>query len=201
MGDERLWMARVGLCPVSRGALEGQRGVSLVEVLVAVSLVMLFVAGAAGAVRSLWERWSLEQTAQMWISDMNAARYHAVAKSVVVTVCPSVDGEYCAPERGWAEGWIVFVDSDRDGRRAAPHEAMLRQRSSSRAWSRGRLRGTATLGRYVMYTPQGRPRMHTGAFQAGSLVVCEPEGRRGVRLVMNAAGRWRLEEMRAGECG
>ncbi|UBQ04622.1 GspH/FimT family pseudopilin [Tepidimonas taiwanensis] len=184
-------------CLGPRAALAG---ITLVEILAITALVAILVCSAAGMLQSLWRRWALQQAAQLWVSDMNAARYHAVAKSLLVTVCPSVDGQRCAPEQGWSVGWIVFEDGDGDGRRSVPHEVLLRQRPASRVWARSQLRGAVTVGRYVMYTPQGRSRLHTGAFQAGSLVACDDSGRFGMRLVMNAAGRWRQEALSAGEC-
>lgn len=176
------------------------RGRSLVELVVIFGVIVVVVTMAVSLLRPAWSWWSVEQTMQRWVADMHAARYHALVKGVLVTICPSADGVRCTPFEGWGAGWLVFEDIDGDGRRDGLTEAVLRSRTSPVPWRQARLRATTTVAQYVMYTPQGRPRLSTGAFQAGRLEVCDGPSRMGVRVVMNAAGRWRWEKMGEGEC-
>lgn len=51
------------------------------------------------------------------VVSLTYARSEAMKRGDIVTVCSSVDQAACAGSNDWANGWIVFVDLNRDGAR------------------------------------------------------------------------------------
>jgi type IV fimbrial biogenesis protein FimT len=50
-----------------------------------------------------------------FIQAVYLARSEAIKRNGVVSLCPSLDSERCAPTgTPWQQGWIVFVNTDRD---------------------------------------------------------------------------------------
>jgi type IV fimbrial biogenesis protein FimT len=162
------------------------------SVVVAIAATIAVIGGQHLA--SSWERWRIARAAQAWLNDVLFARQFAVTRARWVTVCASADRHRCSGDDGWGSGWVVFMDDDGDGVRDIERESLLKGSSAPASWQRAYRRTTQTVGRHITYSPLGRPRQTNGAFQAGSLVLCADGQAWGVRLTMNAAGRWRWEE-------
>ncbi len=45
---------------------------------------------------------------------IHLARKESVVRRRVVSICPSVDGEVCGSGSDWSDGWMTFVNIDRD---------------------------------------------------------------------------------------
>lgn len=109
------------------------RGFTLVECLVCMAILsVLLSAGLPAMQRPLQARAVAAQVA-VFLSDARLARAEAMRRGAPVVMCRSADPEVpqpscaaTAPSRGagWASGWIVFVDSDRDGQRSASEEVL-----------------------------------------------------------------------------
>ncbi|TSE18554.1 Type II transport protein GspH [Tepidimonas alkaliphilus] len=165
-------------------------GLSWVSVLVALALWALLAAWAWPAWQAWLARQRLERVATILQTDLALARSAALLRHRAVTLCPSVDRQRCTPTTDWSSGWLIFVDGNRDGRRQED-EAILRvQNEAARPH---RLRFVATDGRYVLYLPNGRAYLASGAFQAGAWLICVHGHPDGERLVLNAVGRVRRE--------
>jgi type IV fimbrial biogenesis protein FimT len=169
-------------------------GYSWVEMSVVVAIVATMAVIGGPHLASSWERWRIAQAAQAWLGDVRFARHLAVTRGRPVTVCASADGHRCSGDDQWGSGWIVYEDADGDGVRDVEREPLLKVTHAPTAWQRADRRATKTVEKHITYTPVGRPRQANGAFQAGSLVLCAHGQTWGVRLTMNAAGRWRREE-------
>jgi len=62
--------------------------------------------------------------------------------------------------------------------------------------------GNVTVSRFVSFGASGRSLALNGAFQAGTLTVCQRQTQeaRGWRVVVNAVGRPRLEKTTISDC-
>ena len=87
----------------------GQRGVTMVELLATTSIVATLATGAATGMSGFVQQQRLSNTSNDLLLAVKATRAHAVARRDIVTLAPR-DGA------DWASGWRVFVDSDADGR-------------------------------------------------------------------------------------
>ncbi len=88
------------------------RGFTLVELVITMTLASILVGMGVPALRSLMERnWRASLTNHL-VSDLMLARSEAVKRGGYVTLCHSSDESAC--NGTWADGWILFVDSDGD---------------------------------------------------------------------------------------
>lgn len=88
------------------------RGVTLIELLVAIAIVAIMSAIGIPS----FQRYKLEQQAEAqreaMLNSLSTARVAAQRFSVPVNVCPSSDAASCGND--WNQGWIVYLDNDRD---------------------------------------------------------------------------------------
>jgi type IV fimbrial biogenesis protein FimT len=91
-----------------------QRGITLIELLMALAVAGILLAIGAPAFGSLLAR-SHRQSAEaaLQVSLMHA-RELAITRSEQVVVCPTKDGRNCTTDELWQEGWMIGVDADHD---------------------------------------------------------------------------------------
>jgi len=92
-----------------------QRGFTLLELMTTLTIAgilgMLAVSGYSSLVLSN----RLTTNTNDFIADVNTARSEAIKRNAIATICKSTNGTSCATTGSWAGGWIVLVDSNRDG--------------------------------------------------------------------------------------
>jgi type IV fimbrial biogenesis protein FimT len=130
----------------------------------------------------------------LFVQAVHLARTEAIKRNGVVSLCPSADGATCRAGGSWTDGWIVFVNDDRDSPavrdageqllRAYPrwdggHVSSNRATLSFRAF--GQMGVTATVAfcddrgpaaaKAVIISQTGRPRIATRS-ASGALLPC-----------------------------
>lgn len=174
-------------------------GVSLIEALWVSALVAVLGGGAIALAHGWWAEFRLIQTAQRLHSDLLWARSMAIQSGQKVIVCPLPSSEQCDGHSTWSEGWQVISTPDPSRGPHNPGYRILRQAPAVPAHVG--VVANSPVSRYIAISPDGVARMHNGAFQAGTLTVCRRDrAAMGVRLVLNAAGRWRWEEIPQFHC-
>lgn len=164
-------------------------GLSLVELLVA--LVMLAVTLVVGTpvLAAIVQENRLLAGSQRLLMAVNLARTEAVMRNTVVSICPSAmagtDVAVCAGS--YAQGWLVFVDADRDSRFQATTDTVLRSfEGLPQGYALTNRRGTRAANAVIRYLPDG------SAHRNLTLQVCAPGGG-SISVVLNIVGRARLE--------
>ena len=163
-------------------------GFTLLELMVVVAIVAVLLSlGAPALGRSL----SLQRqrvAVQALFAGFNLARREAIVRAAAVTVCPLArTGAGCGDD--YRLGWQVFADPDRDQRRAAEREPLLRVYPAlppgmvvtNRA-------GTRTSDEAVTWYPDGTAR------RTLTLQLCDRHSGGGAAysLVLNGVGRARI---------
>lgn len=105
---------RKGFRRIVGGARPLSTGYTVIEFIVALTLVAILVALAAPSLQQFIADNQLVSANNTIVSGLNLARSTAITTGDDTTICPSSDGVSCA-EDTWDKGWIVFSDADGDG--------------------------------------------------------------------------------------
>ncbi|MBM5811851.1 MAG: prepilin-type N-terminal cleavage/methylation domain-containing protein [Gammaproteobacteria bacterium] len=107
-------MIRVGCsaAPADRtgrwfGRAARARGLTLIELMVAVTIFAILMALAVPSFRDAALGARLTAAANDLLASVQLARSEAIKRNVTVTVCASANGTSCAASGDWDQGWIV----------------------------------------------------------------------------------------------
>lgn len=180
--------------PVQRAA---QLGLTLLELLLVLVVMTVLVTFAVPSFHNLMDASKLTAASNLLLSSIHLARSEAIKRGSRVVLCKSSDGMVCAESGGWEQGWMVFHDSNNSGERE--HNEVVIQRIQPLAASL-RLTGNSTVARYVSFLATGGTKLVGGGFQAGTLTVCNQSAGEARQIVLNAAGRPRIQKVSAASC-
>jgi type IV fimbrial biogenesis protein FimT len=95
--------------------MERPPGFTLPELMFSMAIVAGLVGWGVPAFRSLERNAARTGEVNLFLQAVYLARNEAIKRNEVVSLCPSRDGAYCASGiADWDQGWIVFVNHDRD---------------------------------------------------------------------------------------
>ena len=107
------------------------------------------------------------------MASLHLARNEAIKRNGRVVLCKTTDGIHCAASGGWEQGWIVFHDVNNNSLREESEQIIQHQIALSGSL---RMTGNTPVARYVSYGPMGGTQLVGGAFQAGTLTLCQRVG-------------------------
>lgn len=84
----------------------GQRGFTLIEMMVAIAVAVILAMIAVPSFRDASLSSQLRSVANDFVASANFARSEAIKRGATVTLCVSADGVNCGTG-GWEQGWIV----------------------------------------------------------------------------------------------
>lgn len=96
------------------------RGVTLLELLVALTILGILAAAAAPNFKSFLHNSRLASEATKLFLDVELARSEAARRNATVTICPMDSGNACSAD--WNKPRVIFVDADADGSRGVTEE-------------------------------------------------------------------------------
>ena len=168
----------------------GAHGWTLVELLLGLAIAALLAVFALPFYGDWIADYQVLNHAQLLAGTMNIARAEAIKHGRRVNLCKSADRTQCIGSGGWEAGYVVHVDSDRDGAVDAGAAAL---RVEGPAASGITIRGNRPVDDYVSYTSLGTARLLNGALQMGTITVCK-SGRRAIDVVLANSGRARIQK-------
>ena len=89
-------------------------GYSLYELLVTIAIASTVLAVGVPSFGALIARNRQSVEINALFHAIHVARKESIMRRQVVSICPSPDGDRCAPGRDWSAGWVMFENADRD---------------------------------------------------------------------------------------
>jgi type IV fimbrial biogenesis protein FimT len=174
-------------------------GFTLVELMAVLAIASILMGAWLPSLTSLVRSVKLSSAADDLFGGLLLARSEAIKRNARVAICRSADGATCANSGGWEQGWIVFHDANNDGYRQTGELVVSRMQAMS---SDLRLSGNLNVSRYVSYAPTGETKMASGAFQSGTITLCNPSlrGSDARQIVISASGRPRVQKTTVASC-
>lgn len=91
-----------------------QRGINLIELLVAMSIAAISLTVGVPSFQSLRVSQDRSSAIIELVSCARLARSEAALRGTPASICTSSDGETCSGSSDWSTGWIVFRDANGD---------------------------------------------------------------------------------------
>ncbi len=174
-------------------------GFSLIEVLMVLLMLVLAQVLATPVLSDVLSARKLASSTDAIYDSLILARAEAVKRNSRVVVCKSVSGMACATSGTWEQGWVVFHDVNHNGTLDAGEYVVRRESAMPRSI---RAAGNGPVSTYVSYTPYGKTVLVSGAFQAGTVTVCNQSSTKGTaqQIVINSSGRPRIAKVAISQC-
>ena len=183
MGDESIPRTYChGTRDRGRSKRATQRGYSLFELLMTVTLAALIAGLGLPSFGGLIADKRLRAEADALFHAVHLARKYSIVRRRVISLCPSLDLEYCAPGSDWSSGWILFENIGRVGTDIrSPDETLLDARRVDPAVSINANRQSFSFRSTHLRATNG------------SLVICDQKNRaRSRAVVVSYTGRPRV---------
>lgn len=150
-------------------------GFTLVELVLAVSVLSILTIAATPAFTTLVNNNRLSSAANEMVGSLQLARAEALRRNARVVVCrsenPDATSPTCVAAKGNWLGWIAFVDSDRDGEFDAT-ETLIRRHSLGGSVYVLASDAIADAMDRVVFRPDGRAKTSDHALLNAKIGVC-----------------------------
>ena len=163
------------------------QGFTLLELIITIALFAFLVTIAVPGLQETLRNNRLTTRANEFIGALSLARSEAIKHSLRVTLCKSGDGANCTEADDFRQGWMVFIDSNNVATRDENEEIVEVFGAIDGALT---MTGNGSVRHYVSYTDGGMTRLANGAFQAGTITLCQDGIAR--KIIISAAGRVRV---------
>ena len=148
------------------------RGFTLVELMITIAILAILLGLAVPSFRNLIVSNRITGHANELIASLQIARSEAIRNNARVVVCASTDASTCTGGPAWLNGWIVFVDTDRNGNRNGA-ETVLRSgtiRAGTLVVNSAAIGNTGS----IVFRSDGLAHLANGALLTARVGVCEP---------------------------
>lgn len=175
-----------------------QSGATLLELMVVMTVSAILLGLSIPSFFSFASNSHLAGATNEMISTLHLARSEAIKRSSRTVICTSSTGASCANSGGWHQGWLVFHDANNNAALDAGEAVILTRAEVAKGF---RMTGSSPVSKYISYAPDGGTKLMTGAWQAGTLTVCDESGLSDARkIIINKTGRPRTVRVALGYC-
>jgi type IV fimbrial biogenesis protein FimT len=167
--------------------------------LVVIAIVGILAVQAASSGYAFLSLWRLKSATGTFFNDLSFARSEAIKRNSRVVLCISPDGVQCVTDGGWEQGWMVFQDQNHNALVDVEDFVLARAGALQPPL---RLSGNKNVSKYVSYSPIGFTNLTSGAFQAGTFVLCDASGvlDEAREIVISSLGRPRIAKVSNLKC-
>lgn len=176
-----------------------QSGLTLLEMVVTLAVLAILLTIAIPSFSAVMYTSRLSSATNDLVAALHLVRSEAIKRNGRAVLCKSSNGLACSASGTWEQGWMVFHDANNNAAQDAG-ETLIRAQA---ALPEGlRLTGNSPVSRYISYTPSGTAKFISGAFQAGTLTLCQQSASRveGRQIVISRTGRPRTQKVSLAAC-
>jgi type IV fimbrial biogenesis protein FimT len=112
-----------GTTKIGVNNVKQQKGVTLVELMITVSIVAIILTFVGPSIQSILIKNRVVAEINETSSLIQYARHHAIDEQAQVVVCPSADYSICSTD--WNDPKIVFIDEDDNAIRSDSEELLV----------------------------------------------------------------------------
>ncbi len=163
-----------------------QRGVTLLELVATTATALVVTAVAIPTYSDFTAVQETAAAANTLVGALALVRHDAVTRQSEVVLCASVTGTTCSGGYDWSQGWMGFIDTDRDRVRDSDEPRLLVGNLATK-----RVKVITSSGRRkIVYQADGSTRGTNATFR-----ICnsrDPDRRRAI--ILNGAGRTRISK-------
>ncbi|MEE1674513.1 GspH/FimT family pseudopilin [Agarivorans aestuarii] len=141
------------------------KGFTLLELMIAVAILVIVLVIAVPSMQGLMQDNKQKVTRDLLANSLMVAQQEAIRNNLSTYVCPTTNGSSCESAWGANKGWLVYLDTARDGSLTAPSQIIATHPKPQS----GELKYNPTTSgsTLVRFFP-------TGHATAGELTVCAP---------------------------
>ncbi len=176
-----------------------QSGATLLELMIVLAIAGILLAIGIPAFSSLAHTSRLSSFTNELVSSLHLARSEAIKRNSRAVMCKSDGGISCAASGGWHQGWLVFHDANNNAALDASETVILIRQALPAGFS---MTGNTHVAKYISYAPTGGTKLISGAFQVGTLTLCNESGSPGSarQVIISSTGRPRTVKVTLASC-
>ncbi len=161
-------------CLSFRQGCRQSRGVTLIELLVTIAILVILMAVAVPSFQSMMASSKLRTATSDLATTLAQARSNAIRRGKRVTVCKSANGTQCTTTGDWGQGWIMFNDDDHSGTSANVDTvgSVTETITSITPAQTGSIVIKSSSLEYVSFAADGQPKSMNGAEYYGTIRIC-----------------------------
>lgn len=174
-------------------------GFTLLEIQITLLIVAVLLVFAIPAWTNILLTNRLATVSNTFLSALHLARSEAVKRNVRTVLCVSSSGLACSNNGDWHQGWIMFTDANNNALIDST-ETLIRHGQALP--NNLLLTGNTPVAKYISYSPSGAARLVSGAFQAGTLTLCQASlsSSDARLLIISSTGRPRIKQTIVASC-
>ncbi|MEN9903641.1 MAG: hypothetical protein RLZZ555_206 [Pseudomonadota bacterium] len=178
---------------------KGQHGLTLIESIVTLSIVAILASLGAPSFQTLIRSERLTVYSNSMLSTIWLARSEAIKRNARITLCKSADGKSCTTAGDWAQGGLLFVDSNGNGKLETGEPIVKQLKELASGW---KTTGNSPVADYISYLPTGQALQANGSLQMGTLTICQQstESSNAMQIIISSTGRPRTEKATLPAC-
>lgn len=172
-----------------RSSIKANQGFTLLELIISMAMIAIVGSMAAPSFDQLITKNRQSSALNGFVGALFYARSEAIKTGQTVTVCASVDGNSCSNNAEWNQGWLMFVDANRNTSLDAAETAFKVGGALS---DNVTLVGDTEVSDFIRFYGDGT------TLDTGTFTFCDNRGSDHAKsIIMSETGRAKVAEMTA----